>query len=78
MSTRVRPSLSISRPAKGDMGATPAAVAMFAEQNCHSGLSRDTLQTDEEFQLACKSARAAVLQFMAAVGAQILRDGAYR
>jgi hypothetical protein len=35
-------------------------------------------ESDDEFQLACNSGRAAVSQFMAAVGAQILRDGAYR
>jgi hypothetical protein len=35
-------------------------------------------ESDEEFQLAYKSARAAVSEFMAAVGAHILRDGAYR
>lgn len=34
--------------------------------------------SDVEFQLAYKSARAAVSEFVAAVGAQILRDGAYR
>jgi hypothetical protein len=35
-------------------------------------------ESDEEFQCAYKSDRAAVSEFMAAVGAQILRDGAYR
>jgi hypothetical protein len=42
---------------------------------CHT----DTwYESDEEFQSTYKSARAAVSEFMAAVGAQILRDGAYR
>jgi len=42
------------------------------------GVWRAWDESDEEFQFAYKSARAAVSEFMAAVGAQILRDGAYR
>ena len=42
------------------------------------GVWRAWDESDGEFQLAYKSARAAVSEFMAAVGAQILRDGAYR
>ena len=42
------------------------------------GVWRAWDESDDEFQSAYKSARAAVSDFMAAVGAQILRDGAYR
>jgi len=42
------------------------------------GVWRAWDESDDEFQLAYKGARAAVSEFMAAVGAQILRDGAYR
>jgi hypothetical protein len=42
------------------------------------GVWRAWDESDDEFQLAYKGARAAVAAFMAAVGAQILRDGAYR
>jgi hypothetical protein len=42
------------------------------------GVWRAWDESDDDFQLAYKNARAAVSQFMAAVGAQILRDGAYR
>ncbi len=42
------------------------------------GVWRAWDESDEGFQFAYKCARAAVSEFMAAVGAQILRDGAYR
>ena len=42
------------------------------------GVWRAWDESDDEFQLAYKSARAAVSEFMAAVGAHILRDGAHR
>ena len=42
------------------------------------GVWRAWDESDEEFQLACKSARAAASEFMAAVGALILREGAHR
>jgi hypothetical protein len=42
------------------------------------GVWRAWDESDDEFQLAYQGARAAVADFMAAVGAQILRDGAYR
>jgi hypothetical protein len=42
------------------------------------GVWRAWDESDDEFQLAYRGARAAVSEFMAAVGAQILRDGAYR
>jgi len=42
------------------------------------GVWRAWDESDDEFHLAYKIARAAVADFMAAVGAQILRDGAYR
>lgn len=42
------------------------------------GVWRAWYESDDEFQSAYRSARAAVSEFMAAVGAQILRDGAYR
>jgi len=42
------------------------------------GVWRAWDESDDEGQSACKSARAAVSKFMAAAGAQILRDGAYR
>jgi hypothetical protein len=42
------------------------------------GVWRTWDESDDDFWLAYKDARAAVSQFMAAVGAQILRDGAYR
>jgi hypothetical protein len=42
------------------------------------GVWRAWDESDDEFQSAYKGARAAVSEFMAAVGAQILRDGAYR
>jgi len=35
-------------------------------------------ESDDEFQLACKSARATASEFMAAVGALILREGVHR
>ena len=42
------------------------------------GVWRAWDESDDEFQLAYKSARAAVSEFMAAVGAHILQDGAHR
>lgn len=42
------------------------------------GVWRAWDESDDDFYLAYKTARATVSQFMAAVGAQILRDGAYR
>jgi hypothetical protein len=42
------------------------------------GVWRAWDESDDQFQLAYKDARSAVSGFMAAVGAQILRDGAYR
>ena len=42
------------------------------------GVWRAWDESDDEFQSAYKRARAAVSEFMAAVGAQILRGGAYR
>ena len=42
------------------------------------GVWRAWDESDDEFQLAYKSARAAVSEFMAAVGARILRAGAHR
>ncbi len=42
------------------------------------GVWRAWDESDDEFQLAYKSARAAASEFMAAVGALILREGAHR
>ena len=42
------------------------------------GVWRAWDKSDDDFQLAYKSARAAVSEFMAAVGALILREGAHR
>lgn len=42
------------------------------------GVWRAWYESDDEFQSAYRSAREAVSEFMAAVGAQILKDGAYR
>ena len=42
------------------------------------GVWRAWDESDDEFQLAYKSARAAASKFMAAVGALILREGAHR
>jgi hypothetical protein len=42
------------------------------------GVWRAWDESDDEFRLAYQGARATVADFMAAVGAQILRDGSYR
>ena len=42
------------------------------------GVWRAWDESDDEFQLACKNARAAASEFMAAVGALILRESAHR
>jgi hypothetical protein len=75
---------AVSRPPEGARSVPDARVeqrfrsAAPGDGLNHRGVWRAWDEPDDEFQLAYNSARAAVSEFMAAVGAHILRDGAHR
>ncbi len=65
--------------AASDLATSYRQEAVTANGRRRAGVDRGHVETATyEFQSAYKSAQAAGSEFMRAVGAQILRDGAYR